>query len=214
MHKFAVTSAVLVLVLAAYTGCTSKLTLSDFDDIREGGAGNETRLASGDTLELSVEVDGRMEVALHRAKVDMRGVVTLPLVGEVKVGDMTLEVARRVIAARYGEYYVNPPLIMLATIEDDEVGEWGRVTVLGRVGQPGVVPLSSSRGINLTAAIQAAGGFAPSAKTSAIRVWRTSKEGMKIRVTVNFDEIGRQGNTAADLKLMDGDIVDVPERIF
>ncbi len=218
MRRFAETSAVLALVLAVYSGCTSSSTTSGvpagFHDVLQEDAGSETQLVSGDALELSVEVDGGMEVALHRAKVDSRGIATLPLVGEVEVGGMTLEQAREIIAMCYSVYYVNPPVIMLASVEDGEVGEWGRITVLGRVRQPGVVPLSSSRGINLTAAIQAAGGFAPSAKTSGIRVWRTFKDGTKTRVSVNFDDIGRLGKAEADLKLIDGDIVDVPERIF
>lgn len=211
--------AVLALLMAVCAGCTTTDTTSSatpavFYDVLPDESVAESELVSGDSVELSVEVDGNMEVAMHRARVDARGVVTLPLVGEVRVAGMKLEDARKAIFARYGDYYVNPPVIMLATIDENEVHEWGQVTVLGRVNRPGIVPLPSSRGINLSAAIQEAGGFASSAKSTDIRISRTSKTGKKNRVSVNFDEIGLLGKAEADLKLIDGDIVYVPERIF
>jgi protein involved in polysaccharide export with SLBB domain len=174
----------------------------------------ESKMVAGDSFELSVEVDGAMEVAMHLAKVDARGIATLPLVGEVEVGGLKLGQIREVIAVKYGRFYVSPPVIMISQVEDDEVSEWGRVTVLGKVARPGMVPLTSSRGINLSAAIQNAGGFSVSAKTSDIRITRTSKDGKKIRASVDFERIGQEGNADADLKLVAGDMIYVPERIF
>ena len=114
----------------------------------------------------------------------------------------------------YGAYYVNPPVVMLALTDGDAVGEWGFVTVLGRVNKPGRVPLQSQKGINLSAAVQLAGGFAPSAKQSDIRVSRIDGNGKKLRVSIDFEQIGLAGNAAADILLVDGDIIYVPERIF
>ena len=171
-------------------------------------------LAPGDRIEVSVEVDGGMEVSMHRAEVNHQGMVTLPLIGDVKVKDLKLDEARKVISKTYGAYYVNPPVVMIALANDDNTGEWGNVTVLGRVNQPGLVPLTSHSGINLSAAVQAAGGFSSSAKTSDIRISRTDEMGMKTQVSVDFKQIGLSGNAKADLLLMAGDIIYVPERIF
>jgi polysaccharide export outer membrane protein len=170
-------------------------------------------LTPGDSIELSVEVDGTMEVTMHRAEINYQGMATLPLVGDVKIGGMKLTQARDVIAEVYKPYYVQPPVVMLELMDRDEMYEWGFVTVLGRVNQPGPVPLPSQNGINLSAAIQTAGGFASSAKTGDIRVSRTDELGLKTRVSVDFEEIG-EGNASADILLFDGDIVFVPERIF
>ena len=178
------------------------------------GTSQARPLTSGDEIEVSVEVDGIMEVSLHRAEISHQGMVTLPLVGDVKVGGLKLAAARDVIVKTYGAYYVNLPVVMLALADGGAIGEWGSVTVLGRVSKPGRVPLQSQEGINLSAAVQMAGGFAPSAKTSEIRITRTDELGMRTQVTVDFKQIGQKGNANADIMLIEDDIVYVPERIF
>ncbi len=218
MFQRVVQGVFIAFFVGVTAGCVSTDTTSvsaqDFalgmlDDIPEA-----TALASGDRIEVSVEVDGAMEVSLHRAELSYEGIVTLPLVGDVNIKDLKLDEARAVITKTYGAYYVNPPVVMVARLDEGEAGEWGNVTVLGRVNQPGLVALTSHRGINLSAAVQAAGGFSSSAKTSGIRISRTDEDGKKLQVLVNFEQIGMAGNAEADLLLMAGDIIYVPERIF
>ena len=219
MKKFVRWIAMLVIPLILQLGCATSESTSvspkDFLQNKPDQPSKSSKLTGGDTIELSVEVDGRMEVLSHRAQINPQGKVTLPLVGDVKIGGYTLDKARGAIAKTYGAYYVNPPVIMVSLLADPESGgEWGSVTVMGRVNQPGRVPLRSQQGMNLTEAIQLAGGFAASAKNSDIRISRTDELGMKTRVSVDFKEIGQSGNKEADIKLIDGDIVYVPERIF
>jgi protein involved in polysaccharide export with SLBB domain len=205
--------------LALFTGCTTPETSSRGSRVFFKAQPEEALAASeilepGDAVELSVEVDGKMEVSLHQAKLNYQGIATFPLVGDVEIGGMKLSKARDVISAEYSKYYVNPPVIMIARSDVADADELGSVTVLGRVSRPGVVPITSPRGLNLSAAIQAAGGFASSARTSRIRVTRVNENGTKAQVFINFEEIGAEGNAEADVTLQDGDIVYVPERIF
>ncbi|MEN7973466.1 MAG: SLBB domain-containing protein [Verrucomicrobiota bacterium] len=205
---------VVFAVLAA--GCTTMNSGSSSQGLlfRGNEALQARDLVPGAGIEVSVEVDGIMEVASHRAELNHQGIVTLPLVGDVKIGNMKPEAARSVIAETYGAYYVNSPVVMLSVVDDDAVGKWGFVTVLGRVNEPGRVPLAAQDGINLSAAIQLAGGFAASAKQSDIRVSRIDELGMKIQVSVDFNQIGQSGNADDDILLVAGDIVYIPERIF
>ncbi|MDF7826678.1 SLBB domain-containing protein [Pontiellaceae bacterium B12227] len=174
-----------------------------------------SKLASGDAIELSVEVEGTMEVVSYRASLSHEGVATLPLVGEVKLGGCTMDKAQDVIAETYGAYYVQPPVIMLSLVtEGTDAGAFGTVIVMGKVGRPGRIALRSAHGMNLTEAIQEAGGFGASAKRGEIRVTRTDKDGKKLQVFVDYDDIGQGGDAAADIKLISGDIVYVPERIW
>lgn len=198
------------------SGCNTTDTESPrgFSTTGKGFGSSARSLEPGDSIEVSIEVDGRMEVTSHRAELSNQGFVTLPLVGDVKVGGMKLTSARKTIANSYSAYYVNPPVVMLAYVGDDVGGEWGYVTVLGRVSKPGQVAITSKNGINLSAAIQLAGGFAPSAKQSDVKVTRTDKNGRKMKVSVDFEQIGQSGNAEADILLIEGDIVYVPERIF
>lgn len=210
---------VAALFIAALAGCTTDdvSTLSPEAFVAKNAtvsAPKSTKLSKGDLVEVSVEVDGVMEVTRHRMGVNDFGYVTLPLVGDVNVGGMTIEQARSVIARTYGAYYVNKPVIMLSRADAPEAGEYGYVTVMGRVGAPGRVALPDAEGINLTVAIQSAGGFAASAKQDAIRISRVEAGGKKIQVTVDFKDIGKGGNAESDVMLLSGDIVYVPERIF
>jgi len=207
-----------ILFVGLAAGCATmnpgSATTQGFLSGKQNGSSQARDLAPGDGVEVSVEVDGSMEVSLHRAKLNHQGVVTLPLVGDVKVGGMKLASARDRITKTYGAYYVNPPVVILTLMDGGIEGEWGFVTVLGRVNKPGRVPLQSPEGMNLSAAVQMADGFATSAKQSDIRVSRTDELGMKTRISVDFGQIGQAGNADADIMLIDGDIIYVPERIF
>ena len=211
---FLSTVAATLFIGCATTDTTVLDTQNFIKTTSKSGTVQVAELDAGDVIEVSVEVDGTMEVSRYRANVNFLGIVTLPLVGDVKIGGLNLDIARSVIAKRYGVYFVTEPVIMLSRADDDSMSEWGQVTVLGRVSQPGVFPLPSSSGIKLSAAIQAAGGFASSAKANDVRISRIDDYGNKVKVSVNFNEIGESGNAEADIKLKDGDIVFVPERIF
>jgi polysaccharide export outer membrane protein len=205
----------LVLLMGCTTTDTTTVTAKDFTNVvKDEGGTKIAELVPGDSIEVSVEVDGRMEVVAHRGGINHLGMVTLPLVGDVKVAGLTLENARGVIARTYGAYFVSPPVIMISRLDDAVEGEWGFVTVTGRVGQPGRIRIPSAKGIRLTSAIQQAGGFGPSAKLSEIQITRTEQDGHKIRVTINYSDIGQDGNADADVSLLDGDIIYVPQRIF
>ncbi len=217
MSIFLRMSAVCAALTVLISGCTTETSTSgDFQpqpNVAEKISSQA--LQPGDAIEISVEVDGKMEVSMHRATLNAFGNVTLPLVGDVRVGGLKPDQARSVIAGAYGSYYVNPPVIMLTKIENPaEEGEWGYVTVTGKVGRPGRVKITSSKGIKLTQLIQEAGGFSGSAKQTEIRITRISNDGSKKRITVDYTEIGQEGNVEADVSLIDGDIVYIPERIF
>lgn len=202
--------------LLLIAGCTTT-DVSTQDFAQSGSAARHeeaSELAAGDAIEVSVEVDGRMEVSRHRTELNPQGYVTLPLVGDVLVQGMKLQQARNVIHKTYAAYYVNPPVTMVSRMGKAEAGEWGEVTVMGRVRNPGRIPLPDADGINLTEAIQGAGGFSPSAKPTGIKISRMDANGKKLQVTVDYEAIGQGGNAAADINLLDGDIIYVPERIF
>lgn len=213
---FSVCLVVMVGFLAACT--TTEISTISTQSFSSSDSRAETtvvaKLTEGDSLQVSVEVDGVMEVSGHMVGVNHKGCVTLPLVGDVHVGSMTVEQARFAILKTYGTYYVNPPVIMLSMIDAPEVGEWGYITVMGRVANPGRFPLPDADGISLTHAIQLAGGFTPSAKQSGIKVSRVDPQGQKLQVMVNYNDIGAGGNANADVSLQAGDIIYVPERIF
>lgn len=92
--------------------------------------------------------------------------------------------------------------------------EWGFVTVVGKVGQPGRIEIRSYKGMRLSSVLNESGGFAPNAKLSDIKITRTGKDGRKIQVAINYNDIVQDENSRSNLTLIDGDIVYVPERIL
>ena len=216
MVRWIASSFWIILALVLVSGCAgpdAEITDAGYFSSTGSSAMRVAELSSGDTIEVSVEVDGRVEVSPHQASINHMGYVTLPLVGDVHIGGVGIDVARSVITQRYNAYYVSDPVVMVAMAGEGGSG-WGQVSVLGRVETPGPVDLASGAGIRLSAAIQEAGGFAPSANTSKIQVTRVDKRGRKLRVVVDFDEIGKSGNAEEDLMLIAGDIVNVPERYW
>lgn len=84
---------------------------------------------SGDVIQ--VEVYGRPEVS-GRHVIGPDGVITLPLVGNVRLEGMTREQAQSVLTARLKDYF-SSPYVTIAV--QDYVSN--QVTVLGRVEKPG-----------------------------------------------------------------------------
>jgi polysaccharide export outer membrane protein len=213
--RFILLPCLLLLLAACTSSDVSTVSTQEFvKNTRKSSGPEEAKLVAGDSIEVSVEVDGRMEVMQHRAGLNHMGFVTLPLVGDVKVGGKTLDQARSAISNTYGKYYVNEPVVMVSLTSEEEDGQWGYITVMGRVERPGRIALLDADGMTLSEAVQSAGGFAPSAKQSDIRISRQDKSGKKLQVSVDFNDIGQAGSAEADINLIGGDIVYVPERIF
>jgi protein involved in polysaccharide export with SLBB domain len=83
------------------------------------------------------------------------------------------------------------------------------VTITGKVRSPGIYPVGES-GLKLSRLILAAGGTTEFAKGSRVTINRPSEKGRLI--VVNVDNIIKKGNWDQDVDLMEGDVVNVPER--
>jgi hypothetical protein len=60
-------------------------------------------------------------------------------------------------------------------------------------------------------ALQAVGGMGQWADSSRVRVTRSLKDGRKLSVSIDVEEIGRVGATDQNVILMPGDVIHVPE---
>ncbi len=116
----------------------------------------EVIIAGGDLLDMSLfgtdfGCGGQKDVC--EARVSASGTIVLPLIGQVKVGGLTVAKAERVIAERLseGKFFNNPQV----TILQKEYASQG-ISVLGEVQKPGTYPLLGPH--TLLQAISAAGG--------------------------------------------------------
>ena len=182
-------------------------------DDRSGVIGAQLR--PGLTVNVQVLVTGRKEIDEKSRRIPESGVITLPLVGEIRVEGLTVTEAQAQLKASYGRYFVDPQVIVECLMEIGEaaVSPWGYVTVLGRVKRPGQVNLPPTRELTVSRAIQLSGGLDTSARSNAIRVTRTRGAGTE-QFEIDLDRIGARGRTKDDLRLLPGDVVYVPEAVL
>lgn len=114
-------------------------------------SGSEILIGGGDLLEVSVY--GAPDFSKIEVRVSTDGIITLPMVGQVKVGGLTFRDAEAFVAKKLNDGgFFNQPQV---TIFAKEYGTQG-VSILGEVSKPGIYPLLGPR--RLFDAISAAGG--------------------------------------------------------
>jgi polysaccharide export outer membrane protein len=126
------------------------------------------RLGVGDTVHITVFQQPDLTTD---ARVDDKGAIAMPLVGEVKIGGLTTTAAATRIAEalKTGKFLNNPQVsIGLTTVRSRQV------SVLGQVTRPGRYPLDETSS-QLTDVIAAAGGVLPTGSETVL-VSRGGKE--------------------------------------
>lgn len=173
------------------------------------------QIRAGLIINVQVSVLGKPEFNEVSRRINSIGEVSLPLLGNVKLVEMTLEEASILIKKKYGEFIRNPDVQLSFVYDESDSGTspWGYISVLGRVRQPGRINLPPSQVMTLSEAIRLAGGFDTSAKTKEIKIRRAKKEGGVEEISFDMRSIGKAGH-ARDLTLYPRDTVYVPETWF
>lgn len=169
-------------------------------------------IANTDRLRITVYQEEDLSVF---TRVDAKGTVNLPLVGEVPVAGKTVSEAQHIIEAAYrdGRYLKKPQVTI--NIEEYAARE---VSIDGKVRTPGRYPLPIEANMTVLDLVTKAGGLTDTAKGTAITVTRITADGKKVVFTVDVESLmkGRDRAKATDnsVLLQAGDIVYVPERII
>ena len=157
----------------------------------------------GDALQVSVFAGGERQEDFS-VTVSEAGTLTCPMIGDVRVGGLTVpEVARRLKQMLEGDYFVHPDVIV-------QVTEYaGKIYVLGEVRHPGVYPIR--QGLTALTACGLAGGFTDFAAPGRARIVR-QREGKSSRLTIDLNRVGK--GRGDDVVLMTGDRLEIPQRWF
>jgi len=150
-------------------------------------------------------------------RVDAKGTVNLPLVGEVRVYGQSLSQAERTIEAAYkdGRFLRKPEVTV--TVEEYSPRE---VSIQGQVKNPGRYELPVESTISVLDLVTKAGGFTDTALGTAVRVTRLLADGSTKVITIDVESLIKgKGNVKTNgqdssLLLEPDDIVYVPERII
>ena len=164
----------------------------------------------GLNLRIAVLVGGQQEFNEPSRQVSAQGSLDAPLIGKVQVAGLTLQQVEVLLTERYAQYLVQPQVVVeYVHSEGSTISPWGYVTVLGRVRNPGKLPIPATRDLTVSAAVQQAGGFDTSARTSSIRVTRQLATRTQ-RIDVDLKAYAK-GDLDEDITLKAGDVVFVPE---
>ncbi|MFO1352891.1 MAG: polysaccharide biosynthesis/export family protein [Gammaproteobacteria bacterium] len=147
---------------------------------------------------LDVNVFGVKELS-GTVRVDARGFITLPLIGQVEAGGLTSSELEKRIADKLGENYLQNPNV---TIFIKEFASQ-RVTIEGAVGRPGIYALSGAT--TLLQAIALAGGLGQLAAADDIKLFRGGAQGQKTMFSFDLGKI-RKGEMQ-DPVLQGNDVV-------
>ena len=163
----------------------------------------------------------RLRIAVYQeddlttlARIDARGHVNVPLLGEISLGGLTVSEAQLVVKNAYIEgRYLRTPQVTIS-VEEYAIRE---VSVSGQIRSPGRYQLPNESTYTLAELITKAGGISDLGKGSAVSVTRILPDGSKKVFTVDVDSIikGKTGSKSDDnFLLQTGDNVYVPERLI
>lgn len=146
-------------------------------------------------------------------RIDSRGRVKLPLLGEIAVGGMTIVEAQAAIENAYkeGRFLRNPQVTI--NVEEYALRE---VSISGQISSPGRYQLPAESTYTVVELVTKAGGIRDIGKGSAVTVTRTLPDGTRKVFTIDVDSIikGKKDNKSEDFLLEAGDNVYVPERLI
>jgi protein involved in polysaccharide export with SLBB domain len=168
-------------------------------------AKTDYHISPADLISVTVYQDPDMS---RKVRVNANGTVTLPLIGAVKVGGMTLIEAQAAIEYKLSKFLVSPQVSLF--IED-----YGNkmVYVMGEVQKPGSYPIPTEKTLTVLEAISTAGGFTPIAGQDRTRVLR-NVNGQSVTYTIEVKAITQQGQKEKDIVLEPNDVVYVPQSFF
>lgn len=129
------------------------------------------------------------------------GTIFYPYVGTVHVADKTVTEIRDLLSQGLSKYFKRVKLDVRVLAFQAH-----RVNVVGEVKSPGVLPMEETP-LTVAEAISRAGGVTLEADLSHVTLARGDK-----LYPINLQALYEQGNNGQNLLLMDGDVLNVPDR--
>ena len=164
------------------------------------------RIGPEDLLE--VQVFG-VDQLTRTVRVNGRGLISLPLIGNVEVGGLTAQQAEALVVKKLAESYLQDPQVSLFIKEYTSQ----RVIIEGAVNKPGVYPLRGPTTLLQSLAI--AGGQGNLSDMAEVMLFRTDAAGAKQTFVYDVDKI--RSGALADPVVLNEDMIVVkrsPGRIL
>jgi protein involved in polysaccharide export with SLBB domain len=142
-----------------------------------------------------------------KARVNEDGTITLPLLGVIKIGSLSVTEAASLIKRELGAKYLVNPQVTVSIAEFSK----RQFTVMGSVKQPGVYALPNNKSIDLLQALASAGGFTRMADMRRVTV-RRQVNGVDEVIKVDAKQNQKEGEKL--FLIQSGDTIHVYEKLL
>lgn len=213
----------LAILLLLFSGCLLRMNSGPDASAPRGGEDSEEakiqsalqslqgkktgsyKIGPADLIEVTVYKEEDLN---RKARVSPEGIITLPLVGQMRIGGLSVPQAEQMIAQRLKKFLRLPQVSIF-------IVEYGnkQIYVMGEVAKPGSYPIPTEAPLTVIEAISLAGGFTQYAAKDRTRVIR-NENGKSTSQVVEVESIMRRGEKGKDIRLLPNDVVYVPERLF
>ena len=160
-------------------------------------------LAQNESIQIKVFNEPELDTAVRIAE---DGKITFPLIGEVKLGGLTVQKASELMRDRLSARFLVNPQVSISLVEMNRQ----LFTVLGQVQRPGTYRFPDHGSLSLVQVVGIAGGYTRLANPARIIVKRVPGD----RV---FKLDGKRMASDAGTKpflIQSGDIITIGERLF
>lgn len=160
---------------------------------------NEYRIGPGDVLHISVWKDKDLS---ETATVRPDGVISFPLINDIRAAGLTPMKLRDDIQVRLKQYLTAPDVAVVVQAVHSYA-----VSVLGQVNKPGRYELEGP--VTVLDVLAKAGGLTAFASPSKIVIVRRDENGMK-RIAFDYERVLSAENAQTNFRIRPNDIVMVP----
>lgn len=198
-HITTIAVGVLLCTLLVQAGCSGPKLDSKVYESPTGFL-----LGPEDELEITV---WKNEALSRTTKIRPDGLISMPIIGDVKASGLTADALAQRIAERLKEYLPTTPSVSVSVKDINSYS----VYVLGEVQKPGKFQLKSY--VTVLQAISMAGGFSQYAKKNSLQIMRVTENGdhtrHEVHIPLQYDDL-IAGRGPGNIILHSGDTVVVP----
>ena len=180
----------------------SKLNEQILSQAQMSSESGEILIGEGDLLQISVFEAKELDKTV---RVNSRGFISLPLVGEVQMSGLTAIEAEEKIEDLYKRRFIKDPHVSIFV--EEQISQ--RITLVGQFKNPGTYDYISNQ--RLLDVIALGGGL--SERAGQVVQIRKSRyvQGEPNTFIVDLDQLINEGNVELNIRLNGGDVLFVPE---
>jgi len=172
--------------------------------------GSQTKMGSGQSYEYQIGAKDLLEISVFEVpelnitvRVSENGMITLPLLGEVKAEGLNRADLEKKIATMLEKNYLKNAQVTIFIKEFQSK----KISVMGAVKTPGMVDLIGRQ--SLLQVISMAGGLSEQASDTVV-IFRQFKNVPSQSLVIKLDDVLLKANPKYNIPIFPGDIINVP----